>query len=60
MPECEQRYAFYFLSLPYTPAPYWLSAAGALLSEPFEGHAFCGHTMIQYVRSPTLLEIFIS
>lgn len=47
-----QRYAFYFLSLPYTPSPHWLSIAGAFLPS-FEGHSFCGHTSVQYGLSAT-------
>jgi alpha 1,2-mannosyltransferase len=42
-----QRYAFYFLSLPYTPAPHWLSAVGTKITT-HKGHTFCGHTMLQY------------
>ncbi|GAA6028301.1 hypothetical protein JCM8097_006964 [Rhodosporidiobolus ruineniae] len=42
------RYAFYFLSLPYSIAPHYPSALGGVLARDFRGHTFCGHTMLQY------------
>ncbi|GAA6001573.1 hypothetical protein JCM10207_006731 [Rhodosporidiobolus poonsookiae] len=42
------RYAFYFLSLPFTLAPHYPSALGGPLASPSSGHTFCGHTMLQY------------
>ncbi|BGP40398.1 hypothetical protein JCM10449v2_004360 [Rhodotorula kratochvilovae] len=43
------RFAFLFLSLPYSMAPHYPSALGGPpLSRPFRGHTSCGHTMLQY------------
>ncbi|GAA5878956.1 hypothetical protein JCM3774_000672 [Rhodotorula dairenensis] len=46
------RFGFYFLSLPYAMAPHYPSSLGALHPDSFEGHAFCGHTMLQYGLDP--------
>lgn len=42
-----QRYAFFFLGIRYTPAPHFLSLVGSTIPN-FEGHTFCGHSMLQY------------
>ncbi|KAM0747917.1 hypothetical protein T439DRAFT_328584 [Meredithblackwellia eburnea MCA 4105] len=44
------RYGFFLLDLPYTPVPHYLSAGGSAAS--YNGHTFCGHTMLQYGLSP--------
>ncbi|GAA5960838.1 hypothetical protein JCM8115_000169 [Rhodotorula mucilaginosa] len=46
------RFGFYFLSLPFAMAPHYPSSLGALHGDSFEGHAFCGHTMLQYGLDP--------
>lgn len=46
---CQQRFAFLFLSLPYSLAPHYPSALGGpMLARTYKGHLFCGHTMVQY------------
>lgn len=45
-------YAYYFLDLPYSPAPYWLASAGTSMPS-HEGHTFCGTTMLQFGLSST-------
>ncbi|GAA5975820.1 hypothetical protein JCM11641_005883 [Rhodosporidiobolus odoratus] len=46
------RYAFYFLSLPFSLAPHYPSALGGSISPPYKGHTFCGHSMLQHGLSP--------
>ncbi|GAA5986178.1 hypothetical protein JCM5350_006530 [Sporobolomyces pararoseus] len=47
------RYGFYFLDLPFSLAPHYPSSVGDFLPKHqiYEGHTFCGHTMLQYSLS---------
>lgn len=40
-----------FLGLGYSAAPHYPASAGSF-APPFEGHKFCGHTMVQFGLAP--------
>lgn len=46
------RYAFHILGIPFFASPRWLSSAGSLNS--MEDNRFCGNTMLQVRRLPSL------